>query len=157
VCSSDLYSDTGDIENATTLRKGNCSTSADAGWYKDESNYVRYWNGSVFTSTVLCGAGYYDCGYGCQYYTYDPLCSGCTTSVNVRYNTNLPTLCSGGGTSTTIYHPTLNYLSEGETYYSDTEITLPISDTTNYFVDENTDDYGKFNSSGVFELYSNCV
>ncbi len=35
------------------------------------------------TTTTLAGAGYYDCGYGCQYYTYNPGCTACVTSVYI--------------------------------------------------------------------------
>lgn len=37
------------------------------------------------TTTTPTGAGYYDCGYGCQYYTYNPGCTPCTPSTQTVY------------------------------------------------------------------------
>ena len=49
-----MYSDTGDIENATVLFQADCGTLADEGWYKDTSDVVRYWSGTAFTQTATC-------------------------------------------------------------------------------------------------------
>lgn len=35
-------------------------------------------NHATYHSIEVCGAGYYDCGYGCQYYSYYPGCTSCT-------------------------------------------------------------------------------
>lgn len=34
-------------------------------------------NNLYFATVERFGAGYYDCGYGCQYYTYNPGCTAC--------------------------------------------------------------------------------
>jgi hypothetical protein len=41
------------------------------------------------TTTPPAGAGYYNCGYGCQWYTYDPGCTPCTpvSCYSIQYTT----------------------------------------------------------------------
>lgn len=34
-------------------------------------------NTLYYATVERFGAGYYDCGYGCQYYTYNPGCTAC--------------------------------------------------------------------------------
>jgi len=99
-----MSSDTGDINNATNLYSGtDCITPAGAGYYhQGGSSIYRYWNGTSFTSTGSCPTptptptqtttptrtptptptstligGYYNCGYGCQFYSTPPGCPTC--------------------------------------------------------------------------------
>lgn len=66
------------------------------------SEYVPY---SVVNKLALSGgkalktkkaAGYYDCGYGCQYYSYDPTCQECNIDSGVYYRME------------SVYHATLS-------------------------------------------------
>lgn len=45
--------------------------------YNRELSY-RELNQNYYATVNRFGAGYYDCGYGCQYYTYNPGCTPCT-------------------------------------------------------------------------------
>lgn len=44
--------------------------------YNRELNY-RELNQNYYATIQRFGSGYYDCGYGCQYYTYNPGCTSC--------------------------------------------------------------------------------
>ena len=35
------------------------------------------------TPTLTSGSGYYDCGYGCQFYNYEPACSVCDPNLTL--------------------------------------------------------------------------
>jgi len=67
-----------------------------------ENYYAAIGNGSG-------GAGYYDCGYGCQYYTYDPGCSPCSAG----YDDNR---CPSSDEIYAIYPTTFNYANGGWTF-----------------------------------------
>jgi hypothetical protein len=45
--------------------------------YNRELNY-RELNQNYYATVPRFGTGYYDCGYGCQYYTFNPGCTACT-------------------------------------------------------------------------------
>lgn len=59
-------------------------------------------NTSVTTTTTTLGAGYYDCGYGCQYYAYYPGCTPCNPAL-------IPQFGSFGFYSFNV-HPTYFYV-----------------------------------------------
>lgn len=95
-----MSADTPSVTTATKLYSGSdCTTYASAGYYGiSRSGNWRYWNGTAFTSSGTCpatttttqAAGYYDCGYGCQYYAYYPGCTPCdpastTTTTSIPY------------------------------------------------------------------------
>jgi len=44
--------------------------------YNRELNY-RELNQNYYATVARFGTGYYNCGYGCQYYTYNPGCTAC--------------------------------------------------------------------------------
>jgi len=67
-------------------------------WYLSDYVYVHVdIGGTTTTSTTVAtttttttlppGSGYYNCGYGCQWYTYNPGCSTCTPGITTTTST----------------------------------------------------------------------
>lgn len=99
-------------------------------------------NTLVTTTTTTLGAGYYDCGYGCQYYAYYPGCTPCNPASTTTTTTgSLPVFGSFGFYNYNV-HSTYFYI-ENDLYsdggcslltrgicYSSTNTTPTISDLT---------------------------
>jgi uncharacterized protein (TIGR02145 family) len=67
------------------------SNAANASWGQ-ASVTVSYTNNEtgcpVATTTTTAAAGYYDCGYGCQYYAYNPGCPSCNPASTTTTTTS---------------------------------------------------------------------